>query len=78
MEEVKRYQIQYAIYEDTLDEEMQNNIKYIMDVTGYTKEKVINSALQLGCKWHLKSQLNFIADYQLGENSRTYNSNNKN
>jgi hypothetical protein len=70
MEDHKYYQVTYAITDACIDEEMEDNIQYIMNATGWDKEYVINSALQLGCKWHLKSQLNSIADYQLGEKSR--------
>jgi hypothetical protein len=70
MENIRYYDVSYKITDACIDEEMEENIKYIMDATGWTKEYVINSALQLGCKWHLKDQLNSIADYQLGEKSR--------
>jgi hypothetical protein len=53
-----------------VDDEMNANITYIMEVTGWTKEYVVNSAFQLGCKWHLKKQLEDIVNYQLGDKSK--------
>lgn len=73
MEDNKYYEVAFKLTDDSIDEEMEDDIKYIMDVTEWTKEAVINSALQLGCKWTLKNQLKSIADYQLGNKSRKYN-----
>lgn len=70
MDGIKQYNISFSIYEDTLDEEMNNNINRIAEVTGWDTETIIRSAFQFGCKWHLKDQLNFIVNYQLGSKSR--------
>ena len=53
-----------------VDDEMSENIDYIIQATGWTKEYVINSAFQLGCKWYFKKQLEDIVDYQLGDKSK--------
>lgn len=70
MEDNRYYNVSFEITEASIDDEMNKNIEYIITVTGWTKEQVINGALQVGCKWHLKDQLNSIADYQLEEKSR--------
>lgn len=69
MSDIKQYNISFSIYEDTLDDEMKDNINTIAVVTGWDKEMIIRSAFQFGCKWYLKDQLKFIVDYQLGERS---------
>ena len=70
MEDNQYYKVSFGITDTSIDDEMNENINTIMDAFGWTKEYVINSALQFGCKWHLKDQLNFIVDYQLGDKSR--------
>lgn len=70
MEDIKQYDISFSIYEDTLDEEMKDNINIIAEATGWDIKTIIRSAFQFGCKWYLKDQLNYIVDYQLGDKSR--------
>jgi hypothetical protein len=65
MNDTKYYNVSFNITDDCLDEEMQQNIDTIMKATGWTKEFVIRSAFQFGCKWFLKDQLNFIVKYHL-------------
>jgi len=48
------YHVKLKFPKTLIDDEMGNNINYITEVTGWTKEYVVNSAFQLGCKWYLK------------------------
>lgn len=63
------YDVNFKLTDDSIDEEMNNNINKIIATTGWTKEEIINNAIQFGCKWFLKDQLNFIVNHQLGERS---------
>jgi hypothetical protein len=68
MSESNYHSISFGITDDCIDEEMQQNIDTIMKATGWTRDYVINSAFQFGCKWYLKDQLKFIVNYQLPKN----------
>jgi hypothetical protein len=70
MSDAKYNKVSFNIYDDSLDEEMEQNILTIMNATGWTKEFVINSAFQFGCKWYLKDQLKFIVEYQLPDSKK--------
>lgn len=70
MDDDRYYHIKLEFPKTLIDEEMDKNIKYIMEVTGWSEEYVVNSAFQLGCKWYLKKQLEDIVNYQLGEHSK--------
>jgi len=64
------YNISNKFPKTLIDDEMNDNINYIIEATGWTKEYVINSAFQFGCKWFLKKQLEDIVNYQLGDKSK--------
>jgi hypothetical protein len=73
MEESKYHKVSFGITDDCLDEEMEQNISTIKNATGWTKEFVINSAFQFGCKWYLKDQLKYIVNYQLPKREEVEN-----
>jgi hypothetical protein len=70
LDDDRYYNIVNKFPKTLIDEEMNSDIEYIAEVTGWTREYIINSAFQFGCKWYLKDQLKFIVDYQLGDKSR--------
>jgi len=48
--------------ESLIDKEMEEYIKQIQKTTGWTKEKIIEIALDIGCKWHIKDNLMIMAN----------------
>ena len=48
--------------ESLIDKEMEEYIKQIQKTTEWTKEKIIEIALDIGCKWHIKDNLMIMAN----------------
>jgi len=48
--------------ESLIDNEMNEYIKLIEMATGWTKEKIMVVALDIGCKWHIKDNLMIMAN----------------
>jgi hypothetical protein len=57
--------ITFDLTEDSIDEEMNDNINKIMNAFGWTRELVIQATFQYGCKWYLKDQLKWIVNTQI-------------